>query len=185
MQWIEPTQPWALGPHYPRWNETLRDGTPVLVRPITRDDADRERDFIESLSPQSLRYRFLGQVAHPGDAVLRTLTDLDYDRDVAFAAVLPDDADAKILGVSRYGTVSDGASCECAVTVRDDWQRRGLGTLLMRHLIEVAKVRGILFMYSIDAAGNAQMAELASYLGFTRSTDPDDGAQVVHRLLLQ
>lgn len=182
---IEPIMGWALGPEYPRWTETLRDRTRVAIRPITRADADREREFIESLSPQTLRFRFLGQVRHPGSKLIEDLTDIDYQRDVAFAAVMPDDADEKILGISRYSTSRDGTSCECAVTVRDDWHHRGLGTVLMQHLIEVAKARGILFMVSIDSAGNLEMAELARFLGFTRSIDPQDGTQVIHRLLLQ
>jgi GNAT superfamily N-acetyltransferase len=181
----EPVMPWALGPDYPRWTETLRDRTRVVIRPITRADAAREREFIESLSPQTLRFRFLGQVRHPSTELIEHLTDLDYQRDVAFAAVVPDNADEKILGISRYGTSTDGTSCECAVTVRDDWHRRGLGTALMRHLIEVARARGILFMYSIDSAENTEMADLARHLGFTRGIDPQDASQVVHRLLLQ
>jgi len=184
MSSIEPVLPWALGPDYPRWSEALRDGTRVVVRPLTREDADRERDFIESLSPESLRFRFLGQARHPDAEFLARLTDIDYQRDVAFAAVAADDAGGKFLGVSRYGTTPDGISCECAVTVLDDWHRKGLGTLLMRHLIEVARARGILFMHSIDAADNVEMDALARYLGFTRHRDPQDATQVVHRLVL-
>src|SRR5207344_594371 len=101
-----------------RWTETLRDGTRVVIRPLVRTDAARERAFIESLSPETARFRFLGQVRHPSIELIRQLTDLDYDRDVAFAAVVPDDADEKILGVARYSTARDGSSCECAVTVR-------------------------------------------------------------------
>jgi GNAT superfamily N-acetyltransferase len=185
MTSIEPVSPWALGPDYPRWTETLRDGTRVVIRPIARTDAARERAFIESLSPETLRFRFLGQVRHPSIELIRQLTHLDYGRDVAFAAVVPDDADEKILGIARYSTSRDGSSCECAVTVRDDWHDRGLGTALMRHLVEVAKARGILFMVSVDSAENTAMADLARFLGFTRQIDPQDASQVVHRLLLQ
>ena len=184
MNSIEPVLPWCLGPDYPRWTDTLRDGTRVEVRPLTREDAQRERAFIESLSPQALRFRFLGQVRHPSAELIARFTDIDYARDVAFAAVLPDGAGEKILGVSRYGTSKDGFSCECAVTVLDEWHHKGLGTLLMRHLIEVARARGILFMFSIDAADNIEMADLAKFLGFSRHLDPEDASQVVHRLVL-
>ncbi|MGH8029781.1 MAG: GNAT family N-acetyltransferase [Arenimonas sp.] len=183
--YIEPVMPWNLGRDYPRWTETLRDQTRVVIRPLARTDDARERAFIESLSAQSLRFRFLGQVRHPSIELIRQLTDIDYDHDIAFAAVVPDDADEKILGVARYNASPDGSSCECAVTVRDDWHRRGLGTVLMRHLIEVAKARGILFMVSIDSAENTEMADLARFLGFTRHVDAEDASQVVHRLLLQ
>ena len=87
--------------------------------------------------------------------------------------------------MARYNASRDGSSCECAVTVRDDWHHRGLGTALMKHLIEIARARGILFMESVDSAENIEMTDLARYLGFTREIDPQDASQVVHRLLLQ
>jgi GNAT superfamily N-acetyltransferase len=90
----------------------------------------------------------------------------------------------RFVGISRYSTSSDGTSCECAVTVLDDWQNKGLGAILMKHLIEVARSRGIKRMWSIDSAENLAMADLARYLGFQRSQDRDDASQVIHSLWL-
>jgi GNAT superfamily N-acetyltransferase len=168
----------------PRWTETLRDGTQVLIRALERIDAARERAFIESLSPQTLRFRFLGLVHRPSEALIEKLTDLDMERDVALAAVVQNDADQRILGVARYSSSEDGSRCECAVTVLDDWHRQGLGTALMRRLIEMAKANGIREMYSIDSSENSEMAELARFLGFSRELDPEDATQVIHRLQL-
>ena len=168
----------------PRWTETLLDGTHVVIRTLDRVDGRREREFLEALSPQTLRFRFLGQVHHPSEALIERLTDVDMARDVALAAVVPNDADERILGVARYRTTADGTRCECAVTVLDDWHRRGMGTVLMRHLIELARSAGIREMYSIDSAENSEMAELARFLGFSRDLDPEDPTEVVHRLVL-
>lgn len=181
---IEPILQWNLGPNYPKWTETLRDGTRVVIRPITRHDADAERAFIEALSPRSRRYRFLGQIAQPSRDLIARLTDIDYNRDVAFAAVEPDDEAGRILGVSRYGVSADGTSCECAVAVLDAWHEKGLGTALMKHLIEVARARGIQYMFSIASVENVEMAELAHHLGFTRHLDPQDCTQAVDELRL-
>ena len=179
-----PTDPHPPAPARPRWTETLHDGTRVLVRTLERVDGNRERAFIEALSPQTLRFRFLGQVHRPSEALIESLTDVDMERDVALAAVVPNDADQRIVGVARYSKDKDGSRCECAVTVLDDWHRRGLGTLLMRHLIELAKADGIREMYSIDSTENSEMAELARFLGFSRELDPEQATQVVHRLAL-
>lgn len=184
MTSTEPVVPLVLGPDTPRWTETLRDQTRILIRPVTRRDSAEERAFIESLSPQSSRFRFLGQVRHPSEELITRLTDIDYEHDVAFAAVVPEDAREKFLGVGRYCANRGGQSCECAVAVRDDWHNRGLGTTLMRHLIEVARARGIRYMYSIDSAENTEMADLARFLGFTRVIDPDNPSQVIHSLWL-
>lgn len=184
MQPIEPLMPWQMGPDHPRWTETLRDHSTVLIRPVRRDDAAAERAFIEALSPQSMRYRFLGQVRHPSSELIARFTNLDYVHDLAFAAVVHDDARDKFVGIARYSTSSDGTDCECAVTVLDEWQGKGLGSVLMKHLIEVARSRGIKHMWSLDSAENLEMADLARYLGFNRSADPDDPAQVIHSLWL-
>jgi GNAT superfamily N-acetyltransferase len=169
----------------PSWNETLSDGTRVIIRPIRREDAALERAFIRRLSPESRRLRFLGQIGDPSDALVRSLTDIDYRRDVAFVALVHRDGEKREIGVARYSTGAGGNACECAVTVADEWRNRGLGVALMRHLIDVARERGIRSMFSIDEADNGAMRELARFLGFTRRRNPDDATQVVHTLALR
>jgi GNAT superfamily N-acetyltransferase len=154
----------------------------VLIRPITPQDKDAERAFLEGLSSDARRYRFLGQVRHPSEQLIDQLTHIDYVRDVAFVAVIDDTGRERIVGVGRYSTDAAGSQCECAVTVDDEWQNKGLGTLLMRHLIDVAKTHGIRRMVSVDSAENVRMKELARYLGFDSRMDPDDASQVIHEL---
>lgn len=185
MNSFPPVMPWALGPDYPRWTETLRDRSRVVIRPITPEDLESERTFIESLSSRSRRFRFLGEIRHPSEALLVRLTTPDYQRDVAFAAVVPEEANERFVGVARYSVSPDGLSCECAVAVLDEWHHKGLGSLLMRHLIEVARARGISFMYSVDSSENTEMADLARFLGFERVLDKDEPSQVRHSLWLE
>lgn len=174
----------SAGPEYPRWSETLRDHSHVVIRPIMPQDADAERAFIEGLSLEARRFRFLGQVKCPSESLIEQFTNIDYVHEVAFVAVIPEDGHERIVGVSRYSSDESGTRCECAVTVTDEWQNRGLGTLLMRHLIEVARARGIRRMISIDSAENIRMQLLAQYLGFDTRVDPDDSRQVIHELAL-
>lgn len=176
--------PAEAGADHPHWTDTLRDGSHVLIRPIHAADAALEKAFIERLSPVSRRYRFLGSIGEPGDELLRRLTDIDYRRDAAFVALVHRDGEKREVGVSRFSLGADGRTCECAVTVADEWQHKGLGVVLMRHLIEVARARGIRSMVSYDAADNAAMRELADFLGFRRAVDPADPRQVVHTLSL-
>ena len=167
------------------WVETLRDGTHVVIRPIRSADAALERRFIGQLSPESRRMRFLGQLKEPSDALIRQFTDIDYQRDMAFIALVHRDGETREIGVSRFSLGADGTTCECAVTVSDDWHHKGLATLLMRHLITVARARGIRAMISYDAVENTDMRDLAGFLGFARIADPDDPHMVIHRLALQ
>lgn len=169
----------------PHWTATLADGTRVLIRPIHKEDAALERAFLKRLSPESRRLRFLGQMSEPSDELIHNLTDIDYRRDMAFVALVHREGEKREIGVARYSTGADGKSCECAVTVSDDWRNRGLGTLLMRHLIDVARSRGVRSMMSIDEADNMGMRDLAKFFGFGRKSDPDDPSLVIHTLKLQ
>lgn len=184
MKTIEPLLPWDFGAERPRWTEVLLDTSRVLIRPIRKEDADAERAFIQALSPKARRNRFLGQMPHPSGEMVEHFTNLDYDHEIAFAAILPDQAEDSFIGVCRYSTSNDGTACECAVTVLDEWQNKGLGTILMRHLIDVAKSRGIARMWSMDSTNNVEMKALAHDLGFERKADPDDASQVIHVLWL-
>ena len=163
------------------WHEKLRDGTLVLIRPICKDDGGQERAFIERLSPQSRKYRFLGQMTVSDDLV-RRMTDIDYERDMAFIALRHDAGEKREIGVGRFCIAKDGESCECAVAISDEWQHKGLGKLLMRHLIEVARQRGIKRMVSIDMAENVAMRNLAESLGFERKIEDDYPDEVIHTL---
>lgn len=166
------------------WIEPLRDGTPVLIRPLRSEDREREKAFIRRLSPSARRYRFLGSFREASPALVDQLMEVDFPRKVAFVALLHDNGTLREIGVSRFAAAADERQCECAVTVADEWQHRGLGVLLMRHLIAVARNNGYKRMVSIDDASNQPMRDLADFLGFRRETVPDDPARVMHVLEL-
>ncbi|TAM62024.1 MAG: GNAT family N-acetyltransferase [Rhodanobacter sp.] len=101
---------------------------------------------------------------------------------MAFVALAHVDGQLREVGVSRYSEAGNDKRCECAVAVADEWQHRGLGVLLMRLLINIARKNGYKQMFSIDAAENEPMRTLGEYLGFQRRIDPDAAAQVIHTL---
>lgn len=164
------------------WIEPLRDGTPVLIRPLRTSDRELETDFIRNLSLKSRRRRFLSEFKEPSEALVDQMMNVDYDKRMAFIALIHDDGKLREIGVSRYCATTEQTHCECAVTVADDWQKRGLGALLMRHLIDEARKHGFKSMVSVDAASNQAMRELARHLGFTRRLDPADPSQAIHTL---
>ena len=169
-------------PDTPRWSEMLNDKTRVLIRPMRSRDRAAEIAFIEGLSMEARRYRFLGQFSTPSEALVERLTHADFIHDIAFVAVVPEDGHERIIGTARFSVDPDGMRCECAVTVADAWQQRGLGTNLMRHLIDVARAMDLRVMYSIDSADNVKMRDLAAHLGFRSRLDPEDPSQYIHTL---
>ena len=184
MQPKDTLNPLQIDAKNSRWTETLKDGSEVNIRPIRKEDTLAEVAFIDALSPESRRFRFLGQMRHPSEKMIEQLTNIDYQHDVAFVAEAKQNDVEIFVGVSRYSVSNDGTECECAVTVLDNWQGKGLASILMKHLIDVARSRGIKRMWSIDAAANQHMLELAKFLGFEHHVDPDDSSQVILSLSL-
>lgn len=168
----------------PRWVHTLNDGTRVLVRALRPADAELERAFICGLSPEARWFRFMGTINDPSDAMIQRLVDIDYVHDVALAALADINGTAREVGVARFSLAPDTQMCECAIAIADAWQQKGLAVILLRHLISIARARGITSMVSIEAASNQPMHQLAEFLGFVRVPDPDDPSVVVHRLAL-
>lgn len=167
------------------WTERLADGSTVWIRPLREEDRQRETDFIRHLSADTRRLRFLCDFKHPSEALIDQLMDVDDDRRVALVALVDRDGQTCEVGVSRYVATADPHTCECAVTVADEWQRRGLGIRLMVHLIGEARRRGFSRMVSLDAAGNQAMRHLARSLGFRRRLDADDPSLAIHTLDLE
>ena len=83
-------------------------------------------------------------------------------------------AGAVTLGVARYSADLDRLSAEFAVAVRSDWHGRGVGYLLMRRLIEVARQSGIGELFGLMLHENRPMLDMCRELGFSFSSEPND-----------
>jgi GNAT superfamily N-acetyltransferase len=141
--------------------EVLPDGQAVLIRPLLYGDRFELAEGFAALSPSSRRHRFFNAPAQLGADELEYLTNLDYRDHFACAAVIDDGPMPQGVGVARYVREDDDpAVAEVAVTVLDDHQRRGIGTLLIRRLGEVAASNGIRSFVNYVQWGNAGAMEL-------------------------
>jgi acetyltransferase len=172
---------------YPAHLETdveLADGTLVRLRPIRPEDAEIEQTFVRNLSPRSKYFRFMQSLRELTPAMLVRFTQLDYDRELAFIAVINEKGREVEVAVARYGMNPDGESCEFAVVVADEWQGKGLGTRIMSQLMLSARARGFKTMEGQVLADNTAMLELVRELGFVVRPDPENpGVYLVTREL--
>ena len=162
----------------------MQDGSRVLIRPIGPSDVARNAAFIEKLSPPSKHFLFLGGISQLSDAALQQLCDPDQAHDMAYIALGGSGADERQVGICRYAGADPVQGAEISVAVADDWQRKGLAKLLLRHLIHHARAHGVKRLYSMDAANNHRMRKLAQHVGFSEQPDPDDIRQVIFSLEL-
>ena len=150
-------------------------GELVVVRQVRPDDASLEQEFVRTLSPESRYARFMGTVRELTPETLRRLTEINYECDMAFIAVVWQGSREAIIGDCRCLVCAGGNSCEFAIAIADAWQRRGLGRYLMSRLIDSARARGLKEMLGTVLATNVSMLALAATLGFEvsdRGVDP-------------
>jgi acetyltransferase len=153
----------------------LADGTSITIRPIRPEDAVIESSFVKGLSEDSRYFRFMHELKELTPEMLLRFTQLDYHRELALIAVLKSAGGAETeLAVARYTMNPDARSCEFAVVVADAWQGKGIGTQLMKLLMDAARQRGFAEMNGEVAAGNMRMLRLVKELGFTSVQHGDD-----------
>ena len=165
------------GPTF-RSDHVLADGTRVTLRLIQPTDKAEIRRQFARLSPESRYRRFFHAVTELSDEALVYLTEVDSNDHVAVVALV-DSLDMKTeegVGVGRFVRLPEASDvAEAAVTIVDDFQRRGLGRLLLEILAEAAKERGIRTFRGEDLASNAPMRRLLEEAGATAG-DEVEGA---------
>ncbi|MDP9341743.1 MAG: GNAT family N-acetyltransferase [Actinomycetota bacterium] len=143
-----------------------RDGTPILIRPILPEDADRLRSGFQELSEESRYRRFMAPMSEIGDEQVRYLTQIDYYDHMAWVALDPTRPDQPGLGVARYVRIADEPTvAEAAVTVLDSHHGRGIGTILLAMLALSARENGITTFRGFVLEENAAVLETLRQMG--------------------
>lgn len=168
----------------PGWHEFLADGTPVTIRPICKEDAALERAFLRHLSERGRHDRFVSMVRPPSDAAAQHLASIETDGNLALIALVQQDGRDLEIAAGGYFRTRDGECCHAAIAVDDAWRKLGVGTLLARHLIDMARRSGIRRAYVVDPVVADDHHRLAEGLGFRQRPDPEDPAAVVFELEL-
>jgi RimJ/RimL family protein N-acetyltransferase len=149
--------------------ERLPDGALVLIRPIRADDKRMLTEGLRRLSDDSVHRRFLTLKRSFSRAELRYLTEVDGRDHVALVAEYPAEPVRRLIAVARFvRLVDEPEAAEVAIIVADDWQQRGLGSLLSAQLAEEARRLGIRRFTATMAADNLPahrlMAKLTDHL---------------------
>ncbi len=169
----------AILPYPAHLERTLTwDGLPLSVRPIRPEDGERHQAFFAALTPEDVRLRLFATVRSLDPMALARLTQIDYDREMAFIALQP--GDERTLGVARICADPDLGRAEFAVVVRSDLKGRGLGRLLLGCLIDYCRERGIGEIVGETLPGNTRLLKLASHFGFETRHPADGGPLVLH-----
>jgi GNAT superfamily N-acetyltransferase len=152
----------ASGAH----RRSLRDGASILVRPLAPSDRAQLALRYAQLSPASRRSRFGSAPDELSPRRLDLLVDVDSDDRVALAAIAVDEPGQPGIGVARYARdPHQPTEAEAAVVVLDDYQGRGIGSILLRDLVEIALARGITTFTATVMWESAELLETLRALG--------------------
>ena len=148
----------------------------LLLRPIRPEDTEEHQRFFHSLDPLDVRMRMFVQIRELQPSQLARMTQIDYDREMAFIAVRKRaDGSDETLGVVRGVADPDNDKAEFAIIIRSDLKGMGLGSILMNKLIAYFRQRGTREIVGEALSDNRAMMELMRDLGFRLRSNPGDG----------
>lgn len=157
----------------------LRDGTPVRIRPLRRGDRYGIAAAVRGMSPQSRFNRFHGAISGLTGDQLAYLTQIDHDRHMAWVAETAA-RPSRGIGVVRIVRAGDDPhAAELALTVIDEYQRRGLGGLLLDVAERAARARGIVRLYGEILPDNRAMLALMKRRGASLSARRTGGVRAI------
>lgn len=169
----------AVPPYPEEWVTPWRSkaGEELTIRPIRPEDAEAHAAFFRRLTPEDIRFRFFSQLRELPKVQIARMTQIDYDREMAFVAIRAQpEGQEQMLGVARLIREADGETGEFAVVVDSSMKGQGLGRKLMAMLFDWAPEAGITTVVGSVLADNAPMLAFVRSLGFStrRSRDDED-----------
>ena len=157
---------------------TSTDGSKFSIRPLRPDDEPMMVEFHRHLSERSVYYRYFSPLElsfRTSHQRLITKCFIDYDREIALAAEhIGGNGKSEIVGIARMIREHTGNSAEVAFIVADNFQRKGLGSYLMRSTIEIARQEGLSSLHGVLLFENSEMRKVFEKVGF-RFGEPEAG----------
>ena len=158
----------------------LRDGSAIRIRAIRPDDQERLHEHFRGLSERSIYFRFMGIKRDLSPQDLKRLTELDFTTHVGLAATVTEKGRERFIGIGRYIRGADPHRAEVAFAILDEFQGRGIGTLLLEHLSLIAEANGIAEFEADVLGDNRQMLEVFAHSGFKMDSSLDSGVVHLH-----
>ena len=160
----------------------MRDGTPVLLRPMKPEDEPLVADFLHICSDDTLYFRYFKLIKKWTHEMLVRFTQNDYDRELGLMAIGQPPSPEVMMGVGRLVMDANRGTGEFAVIVADPWQGKGLGPKLIERVIAIARDQGVKLLVADVLAQNQPMLELAKRLGFTLKKDSKETYKIAKEL---
>jgi acyl-CoA synthetase (NDP forming)/GNAT superfamily N-acetyltransferase len=146
----------------------LKNGQGLFFRPAVLGDIPKVESFMQRVSRESLRMRFMAAVSQVSSDLIKQMCSGDLKNSACLIAVTGDDDDSVIVGLGNYITTVNGQTAEIALLIEDDYQGRGIGTLLLERLAGLAAANGFTEFEAEVLPDNQQMMNVFKSSGFER-----------------
>jgi acyl-CoA hydrolase/RimJ/RimL family protein N-acetyltransferase len=153
--------------------DTLRDGTEIFFRPVKPTDEAALSEMLYSMSPASLRTRYMAQTMTFPHKDVQQLANIDYTQDLCIVGTVPDTSGEQIVAIAQYFLDPRTQSAEVAFIVQDEWQKKGMGTFLLKYLTRTAKQRGVKSFYAKVLPANKPMLAIFHNTGYNVNIEFD------------
>lgn len=163
----------------------MRDGTPLLLRPMKPEDEPLVSDFLSKCSEETIYFRYFRLIKKWTHEMLIRFTQNDYDREMGLMAIGRPPGPEVMVGVCRLVIEANRETAEFAIIVADQWQGKGLGPKLMEEVIAIARERGVNLLWGEVLATNQPMLEMVKRLGFSLTRQTESQTFRVEMLLQQ
>lgn len=162
---------------------TTRSGQVLHIRPVRPEDEAALAEFFAQVTPEDLRFRFLGGMREVSHDRLVAMTQVDHRQTENFLAFAEDGK--SIIATAMLACDAGLVKGEVAISVRSDCKHRGIGWELLRHIARYAEAKGVKTLESIENRQNHEAIELEREQGFVAETYPDDPTLVLIRKKLR
>jgi RimJ/RimL family protein N-acetyltransferase len=152
-------------PEHLETRKTARSGVPVFLRPVRISDEPLLKDFFYSLSDRSMYRRFLTPTVETSHERLQEFVVIDYTKEMIILAVLEENGREIVAGLGEYSLEEDRLRANVAFAVRDEYQNRGIGTELLRYLIQIARKQGLIGLTAEVLKENEPMLRVFEKMG--------------------
>jgi acetyltransferase len=160
---------------------TLKDGTPVILRPIKPEDEPLWHELLASCSTQTLWFRFSYLFKQTTHEMATRYCFIDYDRELGLVAEVEEEGQRKLIGIGRLVADADHEAAEYAVIVVDRWHGHGLGGLLTDYGLEVAKQWGVKRVVAEVSKENSRMLATFRNRGFDLNDEQEQDVVIVSK----
>jgi RimJ/RimL family protein N-acetyltransferase len=161
--------------------ETLKNGTPITLRAARADDGPKIRRAFRNLERDTVYSRFFGYKSDVSDAELERITGADFDRDVALLVTIGSGDEEEVIAGASYVAIEEDSparTAEIAFTVEEDYQGHGIASLLLRHIVRIARKKNLTRLQADVLARNLPMLAVFRRSGLPMTLQHE--ADVIH-----